>query len=239
MGEAVYSPTDRYVLHVVKTAGLVHMPDGAPQGGHSLVLNDLETGQSRVLASFPGVIYLDSSSISPEGDWIAIRTVVFPQSGPPEEPTKLWVVRYDGRGLREVVGQPAAYELGGQLRWAGDGIGFVVAWLHEARQRSALYRLDANVGEAQALPIDWTGRDLVDVSRDGRRLLVVRGAWMDAVVEVIDVPSLAGSAPPVAAEPTPSSPAIGTPTAQNDTGPRFGEVRDILERVDHPLAYEF
>ena len=187
VGEIVFSPAGDYALHAVKTAGLQQKPAGAPAGGHSLVRYDLRTQTTTFLGSFPSAIYLSSSDISPDGEWIAVQSAgPLPRSGLPDEPVKLWVVRRDGSGLREVTGLPEDRVLG-TLLWANGGRAYLTAspQLWDSRADGRLYELDAEGGEARMIAQETFPAELVSVSRDGRRALVVRGAGERASLHLL------------------------------------------------------
>lgn len=224
VGGTVFSPTGDYALHVAETAGLLNRPEGAPESGHSLVLYDLRAGRSRVLGSFAGVAYLTQSGISPDGNWIAFQTVVFPPSGPPREPARLWVVRRDGTGLREVATEEYQLVQGGGLLWSAVGRAYFVGLPGDSANRDVgyLYELDAASGVARVVRTDWQVTNPVSASRDGRRLLVIRGGWDKAELRLLEL-APQGTRPQDRSVPTPTEPLA----ASIGHVPRFGAPRDL------------
>lgn len=209
-GGAAFSPADDYILYAARSDGLLSPPQGAPAGGQSLVLYDLKGRQSHVLGSFEGTIYVSDSSISPDGEWISFTTLTRKPDGMPDR-LRLWVVRRDGSGLREVTlnGQPAPAQMPGPL-WAGGGR----AYFNQPPEVSAIWicELDAASGQAGLITHKGPARDLVSVSRDGRRLLAIRGEWERASLYLLELAPM----------PTPTpAPAVAAP--------EFGEARDLVE----------
>ncbi len=215
VGEAVFSPDDAYILHVVKTAGLAQRPAGAPENGYSLVLHDSLTSDSgkwtRVLASFPGHVEISPADISPDGEWITLHERDLSPQGAPQGAERLWLVRRDGGSVRLVTGLPADVAIQG-LVWAKGGRAFlnVSPPLWESRPNGGLYELSARSAEARLLAPETWPAALVSASRDGGRLLVIRGGGENASLHLLEMPSAEALASPV---PTPAkatpSPARG------------------------------
>ncbi len=180
VGDVIYAPTDDYALHFVMTSGLPSSPKDAPADGQSLVLYDMASKESRVLASFAGTAYIPHSGISPDGEWICFSNRN-PQS---EEPT-LWVVRRDGTGLRQVMlnGKPAPAMPGPY--WAGGGR----AYFNQPLTVSSIWicALDAPNGQVRPIAHRYPATDIVSVSRDGRRVLFIRGGWEGAELVLLEL----------------------------------------------------
>lgn len=209
-GGAAFSPAGDYILHAARSDGLLSPPQGAPAGGQSLVLYDVKGKRSKVLGSFEGTIYISDSRISPDGEWISFTTLTRKPDGMPDK-LRLWVVRRDGSGLREVAlnGQPAPAHMPGPL-WAGGGR----AYFNQPPEVSAIWicEVDAASGQGGLIGHSFPARDLVSVSRDGRRLLAIRGEWQKASLVLLEL------APGAA------------PTAERPSGaPAFGAPRDLFE----------
>ncbi len=183
------SPAGDYTLQVVRTSGLLQKPKGAPEIGYSLVLYDLQANRSMVLGSFPGLLYLSRSSISPDGEWIVFQVVPLSSSGLPDGPARLWVVRRDGTVLREITTEPYELVQDGGLLWSDGGRAYFNGLPGNARNQveGHLYELDAASGVARLVTADCRMHDLVSVSRDGRRLLVVRGGWDKAELHLLEL----------------------------------------------------
>lgn len=215
LGGAI-SPSDDYVLWSVQTDGLLAPPAEAPAGGTSLVLYDLESQESRVLCSLEGGISLSDGSISPEGEWIAFRVFGRSADGTTQEPPRVWTVRREGSALHQVLldGWPAPGYMPGPL-WAGGGR----AYFNQSPEVSATWicEVDAAGGQAGLIAHRQPARDLVSVSRDGRRLLLIRGAWDEATLYLLELAPGPAPAPTVA------------PTAQPvAAAPEFAAVRDLF-----------
>jgi Tol biopolymer transport system component len=224
VGGALLPPQGDYVLHVVETAGLIHKPQDAPESGHSLVLHGSRGQASHVLGSFAGFVYLPHSGISPDGQWIAFFVV--PTSGSsPEGLARLWVVRSDGSGLREVSFGPSQPLRVEGLIWANGGRAYFHA-LPSGTVREVdgqLFELEAVSGTARPIATAWKMRDLVSVSLDGRRVLVMRWGGNEAELRLLELaPLSAGGAVTPALSVTPS----GAPAA---AALQFGSPRTLLE----------
>lgn len=157
-----------------------------PAGGFSLVRHDRATGEARVLASPPGPI--DLVSIDPDEGWIGFRAGT------------LWVVRRDGTGLRAIAGAPYRVVQRGLPVWSAGGRAYFVALPADAGDGATtghLYELDAAGGGARPVTTAWRVRTVGAVSRDGRRLLIVRdnpqtpdrgGILNDAEIHLVELP---------------------------------------------------
>ena len=204
VGGPVVAPTDDCALALVRTQDLQPLPAAAPADGVSLVLYDLESGERRVLGSFPsGVSHIDERDLSPDGEWIAFR------GGSSAEP-RLWLVRRDGTGLREVPLGAATPP----LLWAGGGR----AYLNQGPQVSAIWicALDAASGRSDLVTHRLPVRELVSASRDGRRLLIIRGEGTRAELCLLELGPKPATAPP-------------HPTATPGPAPQLGAPLDLLE----------
>ena len=199
IGETVYSPTQDYALHVVRTAGLRQKPQNAPEAGHSLVLYDLKARKSAVFASMPGVIYLSDAGLAPDGEWILFTTVVFPESGPPSEAARVWVVRRDGTDLCEITSDGRPLLVGEGPIWASGGR----AYFSQPRVVSALWIREIDAASGQTGLITNHGPyQVVSASRDGRRLLAIHGEWEQAQLRLFElVPAAAPTPAPLGASP--------------------------------------
>ncbi|MDP9373008.1 MAG: zf-HC2 domain-containing protein, partial [Chloroflexota bacterium] len=101
------APGGSYALCSAKTAALLQPPDGVPEGGSSLVLYDYAVRRPVALASLPGDVRIMGAA--PDGQWIAFLSM--PGS-------RIWVVRRDGTGLREVGGEPHNLVQQGGVTWS-------------------------------------------------------------------------------------------------------------------------
>ena len=189
IGDAVFSPARDFALFVVKTRGRMELSSIPAEGDRSLLLYDPATGRRSALAAVQATIYLNPSAISPDGAWVSFSTVVFPPSGPPKEPAKLWVVSRDGGGPREVAderGQPVNAEV---VVWLSGGRALVqTASSDQANgERARLLIVDAASGAARELGSFERPWSLVSASRDGRRAVVVRGGWEQGEVRMLEI----------------------------------------------------
>lgn len=178
------APAADYVLCVVKTAGLLQSSVSAPAGGDSLVLYDVMAQHVQVLVSMPGRIEL--GSVAPDGEWIAFS------SG------RLWVVRRDGIGLQAIEGDTYERVQRSLPVWSDAGRAYFIALPSQSNNQATgyLYELDAASGTARVVTMDWRVRTVGSVSRDGRRLLLVRGnpnspekggIWRDAEIHLVEL----------------------------------------------------
>ncbi len=218
VGREVFSPAGDYFLHAVKTDGLLHKPEGAPADGQSLVLYDFQARRVTVLGSFPDVIQLTDADVSPDGQWISFVTAPSPESEV-REPGKVWVVRRDGTGLRQVTTAEghAVSPMPGPL-WAAGGR----AYYNQPREVSAIWicEVDAASGRAALITNQWPAQGLVSVSRDGRRLLAISGESDTAKLHLLEL------APGEPAGPT-ATPAP-VPTVAPAEEPKLGPPQDLL-----------
>jgi len=182
---------DGYDLAVVKTDALPSRPADAPAGGTSLVLYEYASKKTQVLASFAGqIVAPDANNVSPDGQWILFQ--VRPDANSSTGAT-LWTVRRDGSGLRQISfnAQPIS-PMPGPV-WAGGGIAF----FNQPREVSAIWicRADAATGQAQLIDNRWPAWDLVSASRDGRRLLAIKGMNDQAELHLLELAPIAPPAP--------------------------------------------
>ncbi len=172
------APDGSYALCSAKTAALLQPPDGVPEGGSSLVLYDYAVQRPVVLASLSGDVRI--MGVAPDSQWIAFLSM--PGS-------RIWVVRRDGTGLREVGGEPHNLVQQGGVTWSNAGRAYFHALPTSSLNQTAgyLYELDAERGTARAVTTDWRMTDLFGVSPDGRYILLTRAGGELHLVELAPV----------------------------------------------------
>jgi Tol biopolymer transport system component len=156
----------------------------------ALMRYDDDSGQTRALVTSAGQITL--LAISPDSEWIAF------QKRPPtptSNPARLWVVRRDGTGLREVGGEPYYLVQAGRVVWGAAGQGYFIGLPADTTNQVTgyIYTFDAATASAHLVTTKWRTPAITSVSRDGQHLLVVRGSaetggiWWDAEIHLLEI----------------------------------------------------
>lgn len=173
VGPPVFSPTGAYFVQLAKSAAVAGSPAAATPADHSLLLFDIAGQRRSVLGAFAAGSR-PQASVAPDGAWIAVLSGGTNDEGQGGE-AAVWLARPDGSSVLKVAGLPGERLWSGFV-WAADGRAYVnltpPVWM--SRPDGALYLIDAPSAAATLVAAEtWPAR-VVSVSRDGRRLLVVR-----------------------------------------------------------------
>jgi anti-sigma factor RsiW len=152
--------------------------------GLALVRSDQTEGRLTTLGIFPAGTRLDPAALSPGRRWLALVAAGAGDGAA----SRLWVVRSDGSGLRAIKGEPYQLIPGGGIQLTDSGQGYFVGLPAGAGgEEGDLYAFDAAAGTAHRVAAGGPLRAVLDLTPDGRHLLILRGPLAHPALHLITV----------------------------------------------------